>query len=464
MPLPPGPDLSSWRQLYRWIRTPMPFLDECRARYGKSWTLHLPGLAHAVVMTTDDAVIRAVFADAGDALHAGEANVVLRPFVGQRSILLADGAPHRRKRKLLLPPFHGERMHAYGRTILEVADAAVDRWSVGREFPLHPEMREITLRIIVRTVFGIEGDARFEELVGLLGEALDAAAWPPLLMPIFQRSPLGLGPWARFERAVRDADAILFEEIARRRRTDDARDDILSLLLAARDEDGQPMPDAELRDELVTLLVAGHETTATALTWAFRHLLERRDLEGRLLAELEPAFALGPDALAKLPLLDAVTRETLRLRPVIPIVARLLKQPMRLGDLDLPAGVAIAPAIYVTQRDPEIFDNPNAFDPDRFLRASSKPAASQWFPFGGGVRRCVGMAFALYEMKLVLATVVRRARLRLSPNAVAGMERRSITFAPRNGLPVLAVAKAPRGESVAVGTLSSTHVAATAAE
>ncbi len=427
----------------------MPFLEECRARYGRSWTLHLPGLAHAVVMTTDDAVIRAVFADAGDALHAGEANVVLRPFVGRRSILLADGPAHRRKRKLLLPPFHGERMHAYGRTILEVADASVDRWAVGRAFPLHPEMREITLRIIVRTVFGIEGDARFEELVGLLGEALDAAAWPPLLMPMFQRRLLGFGPWARYERTVRDADAILYEEIARRRRADVPRADILSMLLSARDEDGHPMPDAELRDELVTLLVAGHETTATALTWAFRHLLERRDLEGRMLAELEPAFARGPDALAKLPLLDAVTRETLRLRPVIPIVARLLKEPMRLGELDLPAGVAIAPAIYVTQRDPELFENPSAFDPDRFLRTSSRPAASEWFPFGGGVRRCVGMAFALYEMKLVLATVVRRARLRLAPGAVAGMERRSITFAPRDGLPVLAVAKAPRGESVA---------------
>lgn len=446
MPLPPGPDLSSWVQVYHWLRTPMEFLQECRERYGRSWTLRLPGLATHVVMTADEEVIREVFADAGDRLHAGEANVVLRPFVGQHSVLMADGAPHRRKRRLLLPPFHGERMHAYGRTILEVTEAQIDRWPVGRAFPLHAEMREITLRIIVRTVFGMSASARFEELVGLLGEALDAAAWPPLMLPFFQRRMLGLGPWDRFQRAVRAADAILLDELARRRRGDvPPGDDILSMLLAARDEDGRPMPDDELRDELVTLLVAGHETTATALAWAFRHLLERRDLEARLADEVDGAFERGPEALAKLPLLDAITREALRLRPVIPIVARVLKQPMQLGGLELPAGTAIAPVIYVTQRDPEIFPNPHAFDPDRFLRASAKPAATQWFPFGGGVRRCIGMAFALYEMKLVLADVVRRARLRLAPTATAGMERRSITFAPRRGLPVIAIAKAPNG-------------------
>jgi cytochrome P450 len=208
------------------------------------------------------------------------------------------------------------------------------------------------------------------------------------------------------------------------------------------------MPDDELRDELVTLLVAGHETTATALAWSFRHLLERRDLEARLDAEIGGAWARGPEAIAKLPLLDAVARETLRLRPVIPIVARVLKEPMRLGDLDLPAGCAVAPAIYVAQREPDVFPNPSAFDPDRFLRASAKPSAAQWFPFGGGVRRCIGMAFALYEMKLVLATAIRRARLRLAPGATGRMERRSITFAPKAGLPVVAVAKAPRGERV----------------
>jgi cytochrome P450 len=447
MPLPPGPDLSSWAQVFHWLRTPMPFLEECRARFGRSWTLRLPGLARHVVMTADEEIIREVFADAGDLLHAGEANVVLRPFVGAHSVLMADGAPHRRKRKLLLPPFHGERMHAYGRTILEVAEAQIDRWPVGRTFPIHPEMREITLRIIVRTVFGIESGARFERLVHLLTEALDAAAWPPLLIPVFQRELLGFGPWARFQRAVREADAMLHDELARRRSGQvPPGDDILSLLLAARDEDGRPMPDDELRDELVTLLVAGHETTATALAWAFRHLLERRDLEARLFEEVDGAFARGPEALAKLPLLDAVCRETLRLRPVIPIVARVLKQPMTLGGMELPEGTAVAPAIYVTQRDPEIFPNPNAFDPDRFLRASAKPAATQWFPFGGGVRRCIGMAFALYEMKLVLADVVRRARLRLAPTATAGMERRSITFAPRKGLPVVAIEKAPHGE------------------
>ncbi|MBL8740500.1 MAG: cytochrome P450, partial [Myxococcales bacterium] len=263
---------------------------------------------------------------------------------------------------------------------------------------------------------------------------LDLAAWPPLLLPIMQFEAGGYAPYGKFKKASAAADALIFEEIRSRKQTGARGSDILSLLLDAKDESGQPMSDQELRDELVTLLVAGHETTATALTWAFRWLLDQPGTFADVRAAVD---ALGPspstEAIAKCDLLDGAAREALRLVPVIPLVGRLLKQPMELGGYQLEPGTVVACSIYLAHRRPEAYPRPTEFDPTRFL--GKKSSAYEFFPFGGGLRRCIGMAFALSEMKIVLARMLALADLRLAtPGRGVAMVRRSITITPEHGL------------------------------
>jgi len=446
MSLPPGPESHPVFTVVRWIRRPFEFMEECNRRYGEAFTIRFPGFRAAMVVISNPDAIREIFHAGPDAMHAGEANVFLGPFLGKNSLLLLDGKEHIRHRKLLLPAFHGERMQAYGRQMLEISEATVDAFPVGRAFPIHPRMRAITLEIILRTVFGLAEGARFERLSRLLAEALDIAAWPFILLPFMQLDLGRFSHFGRFMKIAQQVDELLLAEIRQRRDSVDAtKTDVLSMLLSARDEEGRPMTDEELRDELITLLVAGHETTATALAWSFRWLLERRDVRTRLVAELESAregASASPEALNKLPYLDAVVKETLRLQPVIPLVGRVLKEPTRVMGYDLPVGTVVAPSIYLSHMRPNVFPNPHAFVPERFL--DFKPAAHEWFPFGGGTRRCIGMAFALYEMKMVLASTLARVSLRLAPDAHTRVVRRSITLTPPDGLPVIVSGKDPR--------------------
>jgi len=433
MALPPGPQLPSPLITWNWFRRPYPFLDECSARFGDVFTVRLLGLPPLVFFSNPEHV-RAVFSDDGETLAAGAFNRSLAPLLGDRSVLMVDGRAHLRKRKLLLPPFHGERMHSYGADMIEIVEQAIERLPRGRPFALHGVMQDITLEIIVRTVFGFTEGPRFDKMVARTKHILDLAAWPPLLLPFMQFEAGGYAPYGKFKKASAAGDELIFDEIRSRRQTGARGNDILSLLLDAKDENGEVPSEQELRDELVTLLVAGHETTATALTWAFRWLLDQpgtfADLRGAV-----DALGANPSAetIAKSELCDGAAREALRLVPVIPLVGRLLKKPLTLGGFDLPVGAVVACSIYLAQRRPEAYPRPTEFDPTRFL--GKKASAYEFFPFGGGLRRCIGMAFALYEMKIVLARVLALTDLRLAhPGRTTGMVRRSITITPEEGL------------------------------
>lgn len=443
MPLPAGPSAPPAIQMLRWIRSPFPLMDECHARFGDAFTMHLPGMP-AVVIVADPLAVKEVFGMGPDEGHAGKANFLLEPVVGEHSLLLLDGAEHLRQRKMILPAFHGERMHAYGRTMLDVANASIDDWPLGEVFPVHRPMQAITLQIILRTVFGVEEGPRFAELADALKGMLDATANPILLFPFMQRDLGPLSPWGRFRRQARRASDILRSEIRRgREKAGPRRLDVLAMMLDARDDEGRPLSEDEVHDELVTLLVAGHETTATALAWTLRWLLPDRSLVGRLNEELASA-AGDPMRVAKLSLLDATVKEALRLQPVIPMVGRVLQEPTKIGGLDLPAGVVVAPSIYLVHRRPSLYPEPERFRPERFL--DLKPAAWEWLPFGGGIRKCVGAAFAMYEMKMVLAAMLPRVEMRLATDRVRNV-RRAITITPEGGLPVIVTAKRSRASA-----------------
>ncbi len=427
--LPPGPRQPSIVQLVHFARRPLEWFDECAARYGDPFTARLPGYAPFIFVAAPD-LIKQIFTGDDQVLLAGKANAVLEPLVGKHSVLLLDGKPHLRQRRLLSPPMRGERMNAYGGLIAEIAAAEVARMPRGRDFAFHDHMQAITLDVILRAVFGVEEGAGMRALRALIVEVLKP---PPALLTLLPVKYLDvpLSPFRTFlRRRAELARSLRAVVAARRAEATGERTDLLSLLLGVRDEDGRPMGDDELVDELITMLVAGHETTATALSWAVACLLEHPDIEARLRDEVT-ASPGTPQAFAALPYLDAVVTETLRLRPVVPDVVRRLERPMRFAGYDLPAGVHLAPCIHLAHRRAEAYPEPARFRPERF--AGSKPDPYSWLPFGGGIRRCLGQAFALYEMKIVLGVVMSRLRLRLARPGTVGVVRRSVTLAPDAG-------------------------------
>jgi len=433
MSLPPGPESHPVVLMWRWIRTPFELMNECHERFGDTFFLALPFTDKLGLVTiSDPKAIKDVFGFGPDEAHAGEANIVLKPFLGKHSLLLLDGASHLRHRKMILPAFHGERMLAYGRTMMDVAMNAIDSFPMQRKFPVHGPMQSITLKIIIRTVFGIDDGPRFAELADVLARGLDASAWPGLLFPFMQRDLGPLSPWGRWLRLHNRASKLLRDEISRARASKDAkRTDVLSMLLQTE------MTDDEIHDELVTLLVAGHETTATSLAWALRWILPNKKLLGELREEILGAGD-DPAKIAKLELLDDTVKETLRLQPVIPMVGRVLQEPKTIAGYDLRAGSVVAPSIYLVHQNPELYPNPTAFEPRRFR--NFKPAAWEFLPFGGGLRKCVGAAFAIYEMKMVLATLLPRVEMHLA-NEDVKVARRSITLTPSHGLPVVVTSR-----------------------
>jgi cytochrome P450 len=431
MTLPPGPRGPRPFHTLGWITRPGPYAARLRARYGDTFTLRIANEVTWVMLSHPDAV-RQVFTGDPNVLHAGEGNAVLRPLLGARSVLLLDGADHMRQRKLLLPPFHGDRIQAYGELIEEIARHELATWRLDDPIAVWPRMQAITLQVIMRAVFG----TRDERLRASVASLLDWTTQPARLLALVLAGPDRVD---RIFRRVRGAiDALLIEEIARRRAAPDLaeRDDILSLLLSA----GSELTDAELCDELITLLVAGHETTATALAWAVERLARHPGAWERLKSGDEDY-------------LDAVVKETLRLRPVIPIVLRLLKAPLEIGGYELPAGVAVAPNILLMHTRADLYPDPLAFRPERFLET---PAGTYtWIPFGGGVRRCLGATFAIFEMKAVLRALTQGID-RLAP-ADAGSERvtrRAVTLVPARGARVIATRSAvtaPRARPVPSG-------------
>jgi cytochrome P450 len=336
--------------------------------------------------------------------------------------------------------------------MLDFAEATVARWPLGSPFTMRPSMQSLTLQVILRSVFGLEEGPLFQPAADLVASALAAAVWPPLLIPAMQKDLGAWSPWGRYLRLAEQTYAVVYEQIRRRRAEGTAgRPDVLSLMIEARDENGEPLSDVELRDHLVTLLVVGHDTTATALAWTFHYLLEYPDTMRALITELDAALADGPltpERIMSLPYLDATVREGLRLNPVVPLLGRRLIGPRRVGGYDLPAGTALQLSIYLTARREGTFTDAARFEPERYLR--SKPAPSEWYPFGGGVRRCIGMAFAIYEMKIVLATVLTRVSLeRAAGGGPVRPVRRSITITPSDDVRVVARARQARGAATA---------------
>jgi cytochrome P450 len=421
--LPPGPRYPRALQTLGWGFRPGPFMERCQRRYGDMFTLKIASEGTWVFVTHPDAV-KQVFTGDPRLLHAGEGNQVLMPLLGQNSVLLLDEDPHMRQRKLMLPPFHGERMRAYRAVMTSVTEAELERWPRGDPLELWPRMQAITLEVIVRTVFGVSEGERLAALRSALRELLEWGSDPRRLMLVGMLGPSRVEHIRSFTRARDRADELLFEEIRERRSAPDLaeRDDVLSMLLQARYEDGSGMSDEELRDELMTLLVAGHETTATALSWAVERLVRHPEKLERL--------ASGDEEY-----LDAVVKETLRLRPVLPIVLRRLTEPMEIGGRELPAGVAVAPCIYLMHRRPDVYPEPTRFRPERFLEQQA--GTYTWIPFGGGVRRCLGATFAIFEMKVVLETIAARLRLAPADPRSERITRRLITLIPERGAQVV---------------------------
>jgi cytochrome P450 len=424
--LPPGPRAPASVNTAQFVRRPLDTLLGWQRRYGDYFTVKLLVFGTGVYVA-DPVEIKAMFTGDQSDLLAGEANKPLSVVLGERSVLVLDGPEHLRQRKLLLPPFQGSHVRAFRDVIREVAEAEVGRWRVGETFAMRERMRTLTFEVICRAVFGVTEPERVERLRSALMAVIDMGSL--FLMPeALRRIPLGrLGPWERFRRRLAVADALLYEEIARRRTEPDLdeRTDVLSLLLRARDEDGEPMSDLELRDELFTMLGAGHETTATGLAFAFELLLHNPETLARLRDEL----ASGDDAY-----LDAVGTETLRVRPVIDAAERTLTRPRRIGGYDLPAGIRVYPGIALVHRRPDLYPEPERFRPERFLDGRAESYA--WLPFGGGIRRCIGAALAQAEMAEVIRVVCERVELEAVRPELDPVVLRGITLAPKHGAEV----------------------------
>jgi cytochrome P450 len=428
-------------QTARWIARPAAMMEDCARRYGDMFTLKIANEGTWVFVTDPDAV-KQIFTGDPRLLHAGEANVVLLPVLGSHSVLLLDEAAHIAQRKLMLPSFHGARMRGYEQTMAEVAVREIERWPSGAPLSAWPTMQAITLEVIMRTVFGVTDSARLRELGDVLRSSLSWATDPRRLARLAVLGPRRIAEQGTLKRALQPTDELIFEEIRSRRDAPDLeeRDDVLSLLLQARHDDGSAMSDHELRDELMTLLVAGHETSATALAWALEALARHPAVLNRLREEV----GAGDDAY-----LDAVVQEILRLRPVIALVLRRLTEPMEIGGRLLPAGVTVAPCIYLMHRRRDIYEDPRAFRPERFLE--QPPGTYTWIPFGGGVRRCLGASFAQFEIKVVLRELVARLDIRPARPRPERRVRRAIVFAPERGGELVVERRAQvRGKSRAI--------------
>ncbi len=425
--LPPSPPLVRPIQTAIWSRQARRMLYACQDRYGDIFTLRI-AYEGTWVMLADPAAVKQVFTGDPKVFHAGEGNQILEPVLGKSSVLVLDEKPHMSQRKLLLPPFHGARMQGYEQTMSEIAEREIGTWPTATPYKLRPRMQAMTLEIILQTVFGVREGERMGELRAALRDFLDLTTDPKILLPLLLVGPNRARKFGPFRRRIERVDELIYREIADRRQADDVeeRDDVLSMLIAARHEDGSPMRDGEMRDELLTLLVAGHETTATSLAWAIERLSRNPDKLERLRADV----LAGREEY-----LTATIQETLRLRPVISIVLRKLTEPVEIGGYELPAGVSVAPSVYLVHRNPEIYPEPQRFLPERFL--DNPPGTYTWIPFGGGVRRCLGASFAQFEMAVVLKELVKRHKIRPANPKPERVFRRAITETPRHDAKVI---------------------------
>lgn len=415
--LPPGPELSTSEQSARWSSEPLPFLEECRERYGDTFTLRLRHLGTWVVLSDPEDVKRVFSTDTGD-LGVGVPNLALRPVLGAHSVMLSEEPEHMARRKLMLPRFHGERMREDAEMMTELARREVRAWPVGEPFALWPRMQALTQEVVMRAVFGDDG-GRLDRLRGLLSELTATVNDEELLAELAERGPQWLEASPSWRAAMAPVEEEVLAEVARRRAAgDEGRRDAVSILIEARNEDGLPLSEKDLRDELLTLLTDG--PTSSSLAWVFERLLRHPEKLARLQSEL---LAGEGDAY-----LDAVVKETLRLRPPVSVVVRRLLKPATLGGYDLPAETLIAPCVYLIHHRADVYENPGEFIPERFL--TQRAAVPTWIPFGGGARRCLAASYAEQEMKRVLRTVLEEVELEPVESEGERISRAAISFSP----------------------------------
>lgn len=437
MTLPAGPRKPAFMQLIEAIVRPLAALDANFERYGDLYTARISGFGPLVVINHPEGIEQVMTAPP-ELFDSGRGNQILAPFVGDASLLLLDGKPHQRMRKLLTPPFHGERLRTYSQDICAITHQVTEHWQPGQRFSARTMTQDISLRVIMRTVFGVRGTEKSEQLRQLLNGLLSLFDRPLnssfAFIPALQKDWGAWSPWGHLLRQRAQIDDLLYSEIQSRRQANQPGDDILSLILTARDEAGEPLTDREVRDELMTLLFAGHETTATALAWALYWLHRYPQMRDRVRQELAD-LGSDPDpvAITRLPYLNAVCQETLRIYPVALFTfSRILKAPWTLMGQAFDPGTLLSICIYQLHHRPELYPNSKQFRPERFLEQQFAPY--EFLPFGGGNRRCLGAAFALFEMKLVLATLLTRWQLQLDGNRPVYPVRRGVTMAPVRGV------------------------------
>jgi cytochrome P450 len=423
--LPPGPRHPAPMQLAAFWMRPASSLERLRRRFGTRITVQLP-FQPPFVLLSDPDEIKELFTAPPDVIHPGEGARILEPIVGSRSVILLDESAHLEQRKLMLPAFHGEKMQRLTGLMTELAEEEVESWPRHRPIELHPRLQRLTLEIILRAVFGLERGARLDRLRELLTEVLTFSESPLSVLPALERYLFWLKPVRRFQTLVEQVDAEVYALISERRaEVADGGDDVLSMLLEARHEDGSPMTASELRDELMTALVAGHETTASQLAWTFERLAREPEIAARVAEDRE-----GDEYLT------AIVHEILRLKPVLPNAEpRLTKRAVTIGGYEYPAGVALLASVFLVHHDSTLYPDPYAFRPERFL--GKTPGTYTWIPFGGGRRRCLGATFALQEMKIVLRAVLSRYELAPGQRSFEPTGRRSITFSPKLGASVV---------------------------
>ncbi|BAZ69202.1 cytochrome P450 [Fischerella sp. NIES-4106] len=436
MKLPNGPKTPSLVQIFQWINSPLTYMENCAERYGDIFTLQLT--EPVVMISNPQGLQQMLTSDTKE--FAAPGDPLFESFVGKNSVITVSGEVHRRQRQLLMPPFHGERMRSYAQVISNVTEEIISQWQIAQKFDVHSAMQVITMRVIMQAVFGLYDSPHAQELEKLLTLMLNRGGSSPLralmlYFPVLQKDLGPLTPWGTFLRRRSRVYQLLHAEIqARREQADSSRTDVLSLLIAARDEAGQPMTDAELSDELMTLLTAGHETTATALTWVLYWIHKLPEVRKKLLQELDTIgdrsdSNTSSSTILKLPYLNAVCSESLRIYPVGMLTfPRVVKQSLTLCGYDLEPGTRVLGSIYLTHQREDLYPVPKQFKPERFIEKQFSPY--EFLPFGGGAKRCIGDAFAQFEMRLVLATILSRLELALVDNSDVKPKRRGLVTGP----------------------------------
>jgi cytochrome P450 family 110 len=437
MKLPQSSQKPKLIQMLQWIFNPLKLMKTSAQDYGECFSLQLTGNTPIVLLSNPQA-IQEIFTAQLEQLDAKGSAQLLKSLLGENSLILLSGTSHQRQRRLLTPPFHGDRMKAYGEIITNITHEVISTWKIGEPFSIRDSMQEISLRVILQAVFGLDEGERLTKLQGLLRSVLDLSGSPLRASVTFFRALQvdwgNWSPWGKFLRQMQQIDELLYSEIQQRRDSPDAsRRDILSLMMSARDVNGEPMTDVELRDELMTLLIAGHETTASALTWAFYWIHHLPEVREKLLTELDNMNENADgNEVSRLPYLTAVCQETLRIYPIVMLtIPRIVKTPIKIMGYEFQPGTLLTGCIYLTHQREDLYPEPQQFKPERFLQRQY--SQYEYLPFGGGNRTCIGMAFAMFEMKLVLATVLSQMDLALVENYPVKPMRRGITLGPSGG-------------------------------